>query len=87
MLERKGKSETIIISDQEETKTNPSRTNLHGATGTMETRTLKGEITTNSKERITTIFEQTSLVPFVVSISIILTISPNHRLQMNERIW
>jgi hypothetical protein len=76
MPERKGKTETIIISDQEETRTNPSRTNLQGATRTRGTRTLKGEITTNAKERTTTIFRQTSLVPFAVSMAIILTIAP-----------
>jgi hypothetical protein len=71
MLERKGKIETKIISDQEET-----RTNLQGETITRGTRTLKGEITTNTKERTKKIFGQTSLVPFAVSMSIILTIAP-----------
>jgi hypothetical protein len=79
MPKRKEKTETIIILDQEETRTNPSRTNLSGATRTRGTRTPKGEITTNAKGRTTTIFRQTSLVPFVVSMAIILTISPKLR--------
>jgi hypothetical protein len=56
MPERKEKIETIIILNQEETRTNPSRTNLLGATKTKGTRTPKGEITTNTKGRKTKIF-------------------------------
>jgi hypothetical protein len=75
MPKRKEKTETIIILDQEETRTTPSRTNLLGATRIRGTRTPRGEITTNAKGRTPTIFGQTSLVPFVVSMVIILTIS------------
>jgi hypothetical protein len=57
MLERKEKIETIIILDQEETRTNPSQTNLSGETKAKVTKTPKGEITTNTKGRTTTIFE------------------------------
>ena len=73
---RKEKIETIIILDQEEIITNPSRTNLPRVNNTRGTRTPKGEITTNTKGRKTTIFRQTSLVPFAVNMAIILTISP-----------
>jgi hypothetical protein len=76
ILERKEKIKTILISDQEETRTNPNKTNLQGATRTKGTRTPKGEITTNAKGRTTIIFRQTSLVPFVVNMVIILTIAP-----------
>jgi hypothetical protein len=75
MPKRKEKTETIIIQDQEGTKTTPNRTNLLKATRIRGTRTPKGEITTNTKGRTTTIFRQTSLVPFAVSMAIILTIS------------
>jgi hypothetical protein len=73
MPKRKEKTETIIIQDQE--GITPNRTNLSGETRIRGTRTPKGEITTNAKGRITTIFRQTSLVPFAVSMAIILTIS------------
>jgi hypothetical protein len=73
---KKGKNRNNNNPDQEETRTNPSRTNLPGATKTKGTRTPKGEITTNAKGRTTTIFKQTSLVPFAVSMAIILTIAP-----------
>jgi hypothetical protein len=76
MPERKRKIETIIISYQEETGTNPSKTNVQGETRNRGTRTLKGKITTNVEEITTTIFRQTSLVPFAVSMAIILTIAP-----------
>jgi hypothetical protein len=74
----KEKIKTIIISDQEEITTNPSRANLSGVTNTKGTRTPKGEITTNTKGRTTKIFGQTSLVPFVVNMGIILTIAPKY---------
>jgi hypothetical protein len=47
----KEKTETIIIPDQEEIT--PNKTNLLGAIRIKGTRTPKGEITTNTKERIT----------------------------------
>jgi hypothetical protein len=68
----KEKTKTIIIQAQE--GITPNRTNLSGATRIKGTRTSKGEIITNSKGIIKTIFGKTSLVPFVVSMAIILTI-------------
>jgi hypothetical protein len=50
IVERKEKIETIIIRDQEETRTNPSRTNLSGATKSKGIKKLKGETTTNVNE-------------------------------------
>jgi hypothetical protein len=76
MLGRKEKIKIIIILDQEEIRTNPFRTNLSGVTNTRGTRTPKGAITTNAKGITTTIFRQTSLVPFMVNMVIILTIAP-----------
>jgi hypothetical protein len=74
MPKRKEKTETIITQDQGETT--PNKTNLLGATRIRGTRTPKGEITTNAKGGTTTTSGQTSLVPFAVSMVIILTISP-----------
>jgi hypothetical protein len=75
MPKRKEKTETIITQDQGETT--PNKTNLLGATRIRGTRTPKGEITTNAKGgTTTTTSRRTSLVPFVVSMVIILTISP-----------
>jgi hypothetical protein len=75
MPKRKEKIETIIIPNQEETRANPNYINLPGETKTRGTRTPKEAITTNAKGRTTTIFEQNSLVPFAVSMAIILTIA------------
>jgi hypothetical protein len=75
MPKRKGKTETIIISDQEEIT--PNKTNLLGATRIRVIRTPKGTITTNSKGGTkTTTSSQTSLALFVVSMDITITISP-----------
>jgi hypothetical protein len=75
MPRRKEKIETIITRDQVEIT--PNKTNLLGATRIKVTRTPKGTITTNSKGRTTiTTSGRTSLVLFVVSMDIILTISP-----------
>jgi hypothetical protein len=71
MPKTKEKTETIIIEEHEGII--PNRTNLSGETRINGTRTPKGEITTNAKGRITKIFGQTSLVPFAVSMAIILT--------------
>jgi hypothetical protein len=73
MPKGKEKNETIILQDQE--GITPTRTNLSGSTRIRGTRTLRGAIIKNTKGRITTIFGQTSLVPFAVSMAIILTIS------------
>jgi hypothetical protein len=55
----------------------PNKTNLLGATRTRVTRTPMGEITTNAKGGTTTTTSgQTSLMIFVVSMVIILTIAP-----------
>jgi hypothetical protein len=74
--ERKEKIRTIIIWDQEKTKTNPSRTSLLGETKTRGIKTPKGETTTNVKDGTTTMLGPPSLVPFAVSLVTILTISP-----------
>jgi hypothetical protein len=55
----------------------PNKTNLLGETKTKVTRTPKGTITTNTKGGPTTkIFKRISLLLFVVSMFIILTIAP-----------
>jgi hypothetical protein len=75
MPKRKEKNETIITQDQGEIT--PNKTNLLGETRIRVTRTPKGTITTNAKGGTTKKpLEQTSLVLFVVSMVIILTISP-----------
>jgi hypothetical protein len=73
---RKEKIKKIIILDQEEIRSNPSRTNLSGVTNTRGTRTPKGAITTNAEGRTKKTFGQTSRVPFVVNMAIIFTIAP-----------
>ena len=70
----KEKTETIIILDQEEIT--PNKTNLLGAIKIKGIRTPKEAIATNTKGRIETTYGQISLVPFLVSMAIILTISP-----------
>jgi predicted HTH transcriptional regulator len=74
MPERKEKIITIIIPDQEETRTNPNRTSLSRETRTRGIKTPKGE-TTKNRGRTKT-FPPTSLVPFAVILVTILTISP-----------
>jgi hypothetical protein len=54
----------------------PQQNQLAGGNQNQGTRTLKGEIITNAKGKITTTFEPTSLVPFAVSLVTILTIAP-----------
>jgi hypothetical protein len=76
MPERKEKTRTIIILDQEEIRTNPSRTSLLWATKTRGIKTPKGETTTNTREGTTTILRPPSPVCFAVSLVTILTISP-----------
>jgi hypothetical protein len=75
MPKRKENTETITTQDQEGTKTTLNKTNRLGVNITRGTRTPKGAITTNTKGRITTLFEPTSLVPFAMSMAIIPTIS------------
>jgi hypothetical protein len=70
----KEKNETIIT--QGEAEITPNKTNLQEATRTRVTKILKGIITTNAKGGITTTSGQNSLVPFVMSMVIILTIVP-----------
>ena len=73
MPKRKGKIGTITT--QVKAGITPNRTNLLGATRIRGTRTPKGEIIKNSKGIITTILIKNSLLPFTVSMAIILTIS------------
>jgi hypothetical protein len=71
---KKEKTETIIKQDQGEI--NPNRTNLLGETRIRGTRTPKGEIKKITKGGTTITSGRTSLVPFAVSMVIILTIAP-----------
>jgi hypothetical protein len=75
MPKRKAKIGTIIIQGKEELT--PNKTNLLEETKTQGTKILKGAII-NAKGKIKKIFEPTSLVPFVVSLVTILTISPKY---------
>jgi hypothetical protein len=63
-----------ITITQDKAGINPHITNLLGATRTKGTKTPKGEIITNAKGKI--MLKPFSLVPFVVSLVITLTISP-----------
>jgi hypothetical protein len=72
---KKGKNETIITRDQEETT--PNKTNLLGETRIEVTRTPNGTIKKNAKGRKTTkTLGKTSLALFAVSMDIILTTAP-----------
>jgi hypothetical protein len=75
MTKIKEKNETIITQDQAEIT--PNKTNMLGETRTRVTKILKGTIKKNSKGGTTTITSiKISLVPFAVTIVVILTISP-----------
>jgi hypothetical protein len=71
----KEKTETIRTQDQEEIT--PNKTISLGETKIKETKTPKGgEITINHDKGRTITLESTSLVLYVVSMDIILTIAP-----------
>jgi hypothetical protein len=82
MPRRKEKIETITTQYQEEIT--PNKTVMLGEIRIKETRTPKGEIITiNHEKGRKKICELTSLVLYVVSMDIILTISP--KLQITNR--
>jgi hypothetical protein len=68
------KDRTGITTTQVKVGINPHNTNQLGETRTKGTKTPKGEIITNSKGEI--MLKPSSLVPFVVSSVITLTIAP-----------
>jgi hypothetical protein len=68
------KDGTGITTTQVKAGINPHSTNPLGATRTKGTKTPKGEIITNAKGEI--MLKPSSLVPFVVSSVITLTIAP-----------
>ena len=74
MPKRKEKIRTITT--QVKAEITPNRTNLLGATKIKGIRNPRGVTTTGVKVKVTTTFEPTSLVPFAVSLVIILIISP-----------